>query len=89
MEQRGGSAGPLRPLPERLGGEGGDQWISTFQFYSTTAKKRPSRLGSNTLAGALLTEKQEECSTGRRYLTMDEFYAWREEQTNKSAEARQ
>jgi transposase-like protein len=36
------------------------------------------------LVGALLAEKHEEWSTGRRYLTMDEFYEWREEQTEES-----
>ena len=44
------------------------------------------------LVGALLAEKHEEWSTGRRYLTMDEFYEWREEQTEesqKTAEERQ
>jgi transposase-like protein len=35
------------------------------------------------LVGALLAEKHEEWSTGRRYLTMDEFYEWREEQTKE------
>jgi len=35
------------------------------------------------LVGALLAEKHEEWSTGRRYLTMDEFYEWREEQTEE------
>jgi transposase-like protein len=44
------------------------------------------------LVGALLAEKHEEWSTGRRYLTMDEFYEWREEQVKepqKPADERQ
>ncbi len=35
------------------------------------------------LVGALLAEKHEEWSTGRRYLTMDEFYEWREKQVKE------
>jgi transposase-like protein len=35
------------------------------------------------LVGALLAEKHEEWSTGRRYLTMDEFREWREEQVKE------
>jgi len=30
--------------------------------------------------GALCAEKHEEWSTGRRYLTMDEFYRWKADQ---------
>ncbi len=35
------------------------------------------------LVGALCAETHEEWSTGRRYLTMDEFYEWREEQVRE------
>jgi len=39
------------------------------------------------LIGALLAEKHEEWSTGRRYLTMDAFYQWQSEQAeNKPAD---
>jgi len=36
--------------------------------------------------GALLAEKHEEWSTGRRYLKMDEFYGWQAEQTKDDAD---
>jgi transposase-like protein len=52
----------------------------------------PNKDSAWRLVGALLAEKHEEWSTGRRYLTMDEFYEWREEQTKdpqKSADERQ
>jgi transposase-like protein len=39
----------------------------------------PNRLSAWRLVGALLAEKHEEWSKGRRYLTMDEFYDWRDE----------
>jgi hypothetical protein len=35
---------------------------------------------------ALLVEKHEEWSTGRRYWTTDEFYQWRENQTSDDTE---
>jgi transposase-like protein len=44
----------------------------------------PNKDSAWRLVGALLAEKHEEWSTGRRYLTMDEFYEWREEQTEES-----
>ncbi len=44
----------------------------------------PNKDSAWRLIGALLAEKHEEWSTGRRYLTMDEFYEWREEQTEES-----
>ena len=44
----------------------------------------PNKDSAWRLVGALLAEKHEEWSTGRRYLTMDEFYEWREEQTKES-----
>jgi transposase-like protein len=52
----------------------------------------PNKDSAWRLVGALLAEKHEEWSTGRRYLTMDEFYQWREEQikeSQKSADERQ
>jgi len=52
----------------------------------------PNKDSAWRLVGALLAEKHEEWSTGRRYLTMDEFYEWREEQTKdpqKPADERQ
>lgn len=49
----------------------------------------PNKDSAWRLVGALLAEKHEEWSTGRRYLTMDEFYAWREAQTKESADERQ
>ena len=44
----------------------------------------PNKESAWRLVGALLAEKHEEWSTGRRYLTMDEFYEWREKQTTES-----
>jgi transposase-like protein len=50
----------------------------------------PNKDSAWRLVGALLAEKHEDGnlrlprSTGRRYLTMDEFYEWREEQTEES-----
>jgi len=49
----------------------------------------PNKNSAWRLVGALLAEKHEEWSTGRRYLTMDEFYEWREEQTKEPADERQ
>ena len=49
----------------------------------------PNETSAWRLVGALLAEKHEEWSTGRRYLTMDAFYEWREEQTKKSPDERQ
>lgn len=43
----------------------------------------PNQASAWRLVGALLAEKHEEWSTGRRYWTMDEFYQWREERTGK------
>ena len=43
----------------------------------------PNKNSAWRLVGALLAEKHEEWSTGRRYLTMDEFYEWRKEQSKK------
>ena len=44
----------------------------------------PNKESAWRLVGALLAEKHEEWSTGRRYLTMDELYEWREKQTTES-----
>jgi transposase-like protein len=52
----------------------------------------PNKASAWRMVGALLAEKHEEWSTGRRYLTMDKFYEWREKQTTesqKSADERQ
>ena len=46
----------------------------------------PNKDSAWRLVGALLAEKHEEWSTGRRHLTMDKFYEWREEQTEKSTD---
>jgi len=46
----------------------------------------PNKDSAWRLVGALLAEKHEEWSTGRRYLTMDEFYEWRGEQTEQSTD---
>ena len=43
----------------------------------------PNKDSAWRLVGALLAEKHEEWSTGRRYLTMDEFCEWREEQVKE------
>lgn len=39
----------------------------------------PNKTSAWRLVGALLAEKHEVWSTGRRYLRMDEFYEWRAE----------
>jgi len=44
----------------------------------------PNKDSAWRLVGALLAEKHEEWSIGRCYLTMDEFYEWREKQTEES-----
>ena len=52
----------------------------------------PNKDSAWRMVGALLAEKHEEWSTGRRYLTMDAFYEWREErikESQKSADERQ
>lgn len=46
----------------------------------------PNKAADWRLVGALLAEKHEEWSTGRRDLTMDEFYEWREKQTERSVD---
>jgi putative transposase len=46
----------------------------------------PKKESAWRLVGALLAEKHEEWSTGRRYWTMDEFYQWREQQTDGHTE---
>ncbi len=49
----------------------------------------PNRESAWRLVGALLAEKHEEWSTGRRYWTMEEFYQWREKQASNDSEALQ
>ena len=44
----------------------------------------PNKASAWRLVGALLAEKHEEWSTGKRCWTMDEFYGWREKQTHTS-----
>ncbi|MCS3753160.1 transposase-like protein [Salinibacter ruber] len=46
----------------------------------------PNKAPAWRLVGALLAEKHEEWSTGRRYWTMDKFYQWREKQTSNNTE---
>jgi transposase-like protein len=46
----------------------------------------PNKASAWRLVGALLAEKHEEWSTGRRYWTMDEFYQWREQQVSDDTE---
>jgi transposase-like protein len=46
----------------------------------------PNKASAWRLVGALLAEKHEEWSTGRRYWTMDEFYQWREKQASDDTE---
>jgi transposase-like protein len=46
----------------------------------------PNKESARRLVGALLAEKHEEWSTGRRYWTMDELYQWRENQTSDDTE---
>lgn len=66
--------------PESLRGRRREKVIRIF----------PNKESAWRLVGALLAEKHEggnlgfPRSTGRRYLTMDEFYEWREEQTTES-----
>jgi putative transposase len=46
----------------------------------------PNKESAWRLVGALLAEKHEEWSRRRRYWTMDEFYQWREQQTDGHTE---
>jgi hypothetical protein len=46
----------------------------------------PNRTLAWRLVGALLAEKHEEWSTGRRYLKMEEFYEWHAGQPEKDAD---
>ncbi|WP_259246595.1 IS256 family transposase [Salinibacter ruber] len=46
----------------------------------------PNKASAWRLVGALLAEKHEEWSTGRRYWTMGEFYRWREEKASDNSE---
>ncbi|MCS3953313.1 IS256 family transposase [Salinibacter ruber] len=46
----------------------------------------PNKTSAWRLVGALLAEKHEEWSTGRRYWTMDEFFQWRGRQTGDNTE---
>jgi putative transposase len=46
----------------------------------------PNKESAWRLVGALLAEKHEEWSTGRRYWKMDEFYQWREERVGDHIE---
>jgi hypothetical protein len=46
----------------------------------------PNKASARRLIGALLAEKHEEWSTGRRYLKMEEFYEWRAGQSDKDAD---
>jgi transposase-like protein len=45
----------------------------------------PNKTSAWRLVGALLAEKHEEWSTGRRYLKMEEFYGWQAERTEEDA----
>lgn len=46
----------------------------------------PNRSSAWRLVGALLAEKHEEWSTGRRYLKMDAYYEWRDRSTEEEKE---
>ncbi|MCS4039945.1 transposase-like protein [Salinibacter ruber] len=46
----------------------------------------PNKSSPWRLVGALLAEKHEEWSTGRRYLKMDAYYEWRETPTEEDSE---
>ncbi|MCS3856487.1 transposase-like protein [Salinibacter ruber] len=46
----------------------------------------PNKSSAWRLVGALLDEKHEEWSTGRRYLKMDAYYEWRETPTEENTE---
>ena len=46
----------------------------------------PNKASARRLVGALLAEKHEEWSTGRRYLKMEEFYEWRAGQSGNDAD---
>lgn len=46
----------------------------------------PNKTSAWRLVDALLAEKHEEWSTGRRYWMMDEFYQWREKQARDDTE---
>ena len=69
-----------------------EQLIQEVRRREKVIRIFPNKDSAWRLVGALLAEKHEEWSTGRRYLTMDEFYQWREEQikeSQKSADERQ
>jgi transposase-like protein len=46
----------------------------------------PNKTSAWRLVGALLAEKHEEWSTGRRYLKMEEFHEWHAGQPEKDAD---
>ena len=69
-----------------------EQLIQEVRRREKVIRIFPNKDSAWRLVGALLAEKHEEWSTGRRYLTMDEFYQWCEEQikeSQKSADERQ
>ena len=69
-----------------------ERFIEEIRRRAKVVRIFPNKESSWRLVQALLAGKHEEWSTGRRYLTMDKFYEWREEQTTesqKSADKRQ
>lgn len=46
----------------------------------------PNKASAWRLVGALLAEKHEEWSTGRRYWTIEEFYEWRTREPGRDAQ---
>ena len=69
-----------------------ERFIEEIRRREKVIRIFPNEDSAHRLIGALCAERHEEWSTGRRYLTMDEFYEWREEQTKeprKMADERQ
>lgn len=63
-----------------------EQLIQEIRRREKVIRIFPNKASAWRLVGALLAEKHEEWSTGRRYWTMDEFYEWRDRQRDSDAE---
>lgn len=53
-----------------------ERFIEEIRRRETVIRIFPNMASAERLIGALCTETHEEWSTGRRYLTMDAFFAW-------------
>jgi transposase-like protein len=57
-----------------------ERFIEEIRRREKVVRIFPNKKSVWRLVGALCAEKHEEWSTGRRYLTMDEFYRWKADQ---------